>query len=246
VSAAPTPVPIIQLSIKLIRTDGQTQSRVRTDPSVVSDYADLMKSGVRFPPIRTWFDGGDYWLVDGFQRLAAATSIGCERITAEVITGSLSEAQWDSYAANAVHGSRRTKADIEGVIRRTLQHPNALQLSNSQIARYLHLPEATFRRLRKQLSSSPDEDKPRIVTRCGKTYPMQTGRIGKHCEPKPSRPSRKALQEDLNQMKTMASSDADRIINVLTHWINGRSTGPSTLALLERIIAEFRRVNSVT
>src|ERR1035438_4485621 len=43
------------LSISAIREDGQTQHRVALDPSIIAEYASLMREGVTFPPVRVWW-----------------------------------------------------------------------------------------------------------------------------------------------------------------------------------------------
>lgn len=78
---------LVMLEVRRIRRDGGTQGRVSVDRSVVNEYAELMESGTRFPPVRVWFDGASYWLSDGFQRVAAAESAGFDRLAAEVFRG---------------------------------------------------------------------------------------------------------------------------------------------------------------
>ena len=85
----PVSTQIGMLDLRLIRRDGGTQARAMLDQSVVDEYAALMKVGVEFPPVRTWFDGNAYWLSDGFQRSAAAQIIGAEAISAIILQGSL-------------------------------------------------------------------------------------------------------------------------------------------------------------
>ena len=178
------------LLISAIRRDGQTQHRVAIDPSIIAEYASLMREGVSFPPVRVWWDGSDYWLSDGFQRVSAAEIAGRTQIAAKVLHGTLSDAQWDSYAANAAHGSRHSWAETQIVIRLALKHSNSAAMSNVQIAKHLHLSEATVRRGRKTLSSSPDEDSGRIVTRGKATYLLTTTKIGKTAAPTNQTPPR--------------------------------------------------------
>ncbi len=239
-SPKPELVSIELLAISKIRTDGETQCRVNVDRSAILEYAELMRSGTIFPPVRVWFDGQDYCLADGFQRLSAAREIGAVFIAAEVLCGSLEDARWDSYAANATHGVRRTKADIEAIVRRALEYPKSHLLSNVQIARHLHVPEATLRRWKKLISSSIDEDTVRLATRGGSLYPMRTANIGKNREPAVRPPSRSVLGEDLEGMRRSASPPAGRMINILGHWILGHSSATTTLSAIERLITELR------
>jgi len=54
-----------ELELKRLRTDGGTQPRAQLDGVTVSEYADAMRRGDSFPPIRVMHDGEDYWLYDG-------------------------------------------------------------------------------------------------------------------------------------------------------------------------------------
>ena len=62
-----------------IVTEGM-QIRVKMDPDVVLDYAEVMKAGKKFPPLLTFFDGKDYFLADGFHRLYAARELKLAKI----------------------------------------------------------------------------------------------------------------------------------------------------------------------
>jgi hypothetical protein len=237
----PEAPPIRILEIRKIHMDGGTQGRVSVDNTVIREYAELMKSGVEFPPVRAWFDGAHYWLVDGFQRVAAMKQIGRQRAAAEVLEGTLEEAKWDSYGANWSHGVRRTAADIQSIIRKALEHPKAMQLSNNEIARHLHLPEATFRRWKRRFSSASDEDTVRLVKRSGAIYQMDTASIGKGRDDERSSQlkSCRRLQQDLEEMKSSASPEARRVLNILGNWVRNNSSALSILAAIEALLSEL-------
>jgi hypothetical protein len=80
---------------------------------VIRQYAALMMGGVALPPVTVWFDGDNYWLTDGFHRIASAEQLGYREIQAAIRLGSLSDAQWDSYSANSHHGLRRSRRRFE-------------------------------------------------------------------------------------------------------------------------------------
>jgi hypothetical protein len=225
------------LDIERIRRDGQTEGRVAPSSTVIDEYANLMKNGFDFPPVRTWFDGENYWLSDGFQRLAAAESIGRNKIAALAFSGSRDDAEWDSFNANSLHGSRRTKADIRWLIQRAACHANASRLSSNQIARHLGIPEATFRRWRELLSSSDDEDATVVAIRKGKPYEMDTARIGKCSTILSSRPrTNQGIRNDLQIMKEHASPRSRRILNVVGNWIQGVTSPMNCLLAIENIM----------
>jgi len=232
---------IMKLEIRRIRKDGGTQGRIVIDEAIVKEYATLMKVGVVFPPIRTWFDGKDYWLSDGYQRVAAAESAGLAKIDAEILRGSLQDAQWDSYAANSSHGLRRTRADIELTMSRALDHPMGSQLSGREIARHLNIPETTLRRWQKSRSAPNGADTSRIAVRGGKTYSIETANIKKAAEKrrKHSR-SPEDLRGEFNQLREMASPEARLLLVILGTWLFDGSPGTVCLDRIEETVKEFR------
>jgi len=236
-NSVPTAQPGVQiLLISVIRRDGRTQHRVAVDPTIIAEYASLMREGVAFPPVRVWWDGSDYWLSDGFQRVSAAESAGLTQIAAEVLHGILSDAQWDSYAANASHGSRHSWAETEIVIRLALEHSNSATMSNVQIAKHLHLSEATVRRGRQKLSSSPDEDSGRIVTRGKATYLLRTTNIGKASGERRSTKPRRDVRAEIAEIKEKRSLTTCRLLNIIGRWALGEATPARCIDAIERFI----------
>jgi len=65
--ATATPVPpsgpavkqsaTVELDIAKIRRDEKTQGRASLEPEVIQEYASLIRSGVKFPPVKVWCDG---------------------------------------------------------------------------------------------------------------------------------------------------------------------------------------------
>lgn len=94
-----------------IKTDGGTQSRARLHDEIVERYADELREGAEFPPVVVFYDGADYWMADGFHRLAAYRQIGEESISAEIKQGTRLDALRYSLSANATHGMPRTNDD---------------------------------------------------------------------------------------------------------------------------------------
>ena len=220
-----------------IRTDGETQQRVTCDSFTVEQYAELMQRGVVFPPVLVWNDGECYWLVDGFHRLAAARRLSRTTITAEICFGSLSDAQWQSYGANSTHGLRRNRDDIQLVISRALQHPKAATISNVELAHHLGIPETTLRRWRSRLSSPSGEDGVRVVNRGDSTYVIRTAKIGKVAHA-PAHKKHRQLGAELTQMRTAASNNARRLLNVVANWALGSAGPVESLRAIEAIVRD--------
>jgi hypothetical protein len=238
-------VSLLLLEINRIRRDGGTQSRHVPNELIITEYCELMQAGVQFPPVRTWFDGSAYWLSDGFQRCAAAEQAGLDRIRTEVHMGSLEDARWDSFAANSSHGLRRSQRDVETAIKNALSHPKSLQLSNSQIAKHLNVPEPTIRRWRNYLSSPSEEDHVRIAVRNGKQYEINTANIGKvHRAQIQSEMLRKDLREQMAEMKRLGSPDVHRLLNIISNWLYSGASARDCVEAFENVIRGCSSVRS--
>jgi hypothetical protein len=227
---------ILEVRLDDVRFDGKTQHRAAVSQAVVNQYAALMASGIDFPPVTVWFDGHEYWLTDGFHRASAAQAIGWTSIRANVRYGTLHDAQWDSYAANSLHGLRRTHAEVERVIGLALKHSNSETLSNVQLAKHLGIPETTLRRWRQKASPpDPANGNIRIVKRGGSTYSLCTERIGKSKTPVPAK-TRTTLRRELSEMKEHASPNVRRILNIIGNWALNAATPKDSLDAIEQAL----------
>ena len=181
-----------------------------------------------------------FWLSDGFQRVAAAELVGLTELLAESRDGTLRDAQWDSHAANATHCLRRTVEETKRIVLLAMEHPNSNALSNVELAKHVHLPEATFRRWRKRLSSSTNDDAVRQVRRGKTTYQLKTSTIGKNSDGRSRRSvkSRHSLRVEMENMKIEASSRARRLLTILGNWAFGGAIHSECLDAIERVLRE--------
>lgn len=124
-----------QVQISQIRTDGGTQPRVAFDVDLVTEYADDMLAGDKFPAVIVYFDGTCYWLADGFHRIRAASGIGWKSIDAEIRLGTLRDAVLFSVGVNGKHGKRRTNADKRSAVEKLLKDAEWCVWSDREIAR---------------------------------------------------------------------------------------------------------------
>ena len=231
--------PSTRLKLVLINLDGGTQGRVALDESVIADYAALMSEGVLFPPVRIWFDGKHYWLADGFHRVEAARRAGLQEIAIEFRNGTLQDAQWDSFRANATNGLRRSKADLQVVVSRALVHQRATKLSTNCLARHIGIPESTLRRWKTIASSQvgEDADRVRIVARNGTTYRIDTKNIGSAGSTRRPLRAGHRLAKDLEEMKSASSQpEVRRVLAVLDKWFCGLTGSRETLDSLDRVL----------
>ena len=155
-----------KLAIEEIRLDGDTQPRAELDQAIVGDYADAMLGGAKFPPLEVFFDGANYWLVDGFHRRFAAERAELDTVDCQVIDGTLEEAQWYSYARNSDHGLRRSNADKKKAVLRALKHPKGAEMSDSAIAEHCGVNDKTVAKYRGELESTSEI--PKLEKRKGK------------------------------------------------------------------------------
>lgn len=140
------------IQLDLIRMDGGTQPRQGIDWEVAYEYGDLMADGVKLPPVTVFYDGSDYWLADGFHRVHAAFSQEIAEISAEVLQGTLEDAQWYSFGANKSHGLMRSNDDKQRAVQAALRHPKCAGLSDGAIAKHVGVSQPTVSAWRAKLN----------------------------------------------------------------------------------------------
>ncbi|MCJ8138584.1 hypothetical protein [Falsirhodobacter halotolerans] len=173
----------MSVEISRIRLDGGTQSRAAINDAVVADYAEAMANpDTVFPPVVVYFDGKDYWLADGFHRVAAWSQIGRTDIPAEVRQGDRRRAILHSVAANAVHGLRRSNDDKRRAVMTLLEDTEWSKWSARDIAKQCGVSHDFAARLKREMSS--DDSEPRTyTTKHGIQATMQTANIGAGSKP---------------------------------------------------------------
>jgi hypothetical protein len=173
----------LTLKLTQIRTDGDTQARVKIDKDVLADYIALYREGVIFPPLEVRFDGKQYWLVDGHIRHGAASIAGLTEHDVVVVPGKKLDAQWASYGANKTHGAHRTSADKQNAVRMALKHPNAAGMSDRELADHVGVSHPTVAKYRPQ---HPGPKTPAPANRVGSgnftTSPTNGGGNGKRAK----------------------------------------------------------------
>jgi uncharacterized ParB-like nuclease family protein len=101
---------LLKIKIEELNTrDLQTRAALNED--TVSDYAEAMERGDKFPPVTVFTDGAEYYLADGFHRVEALRRIGKKSVMAELQDGDYKAALLYALKANSTHGLRRTNAD---------------------------------------------------------------------------------------------------------------------------------------
>ena len=139
------------ISLPKIKDPG-AQMRVEMRVETVNDYAEAMLNNADFPPVILYHDGTDYWLGDGYHRVAAARKIERETIKAEVRQGTARDAILCGVGANATHGLQRTQADKRHAIERLISDPEWARWSDRKIAEAAKVDHKTVAKVRRELS----------------------------------------------------------------------------------------------
>jgi predicted nucleic acid-binding Zn-ribbon protein len=182
------------LALYKIRIDGGTQARVKLNQDLVTEYAEHMKDGDKFPPITVFNDGSDHWLADGFHRFFAYKANNETMVEAEVINGTLEDATLYAFAANAKRGLSMSDEDNRNVITLMLKHPMWSLWSDREISRHVGVSNMTVGRVKQSLNL-PKEDVVKF-TRQGKELEMKTGNIKRAERPVGTKPDLSTINED--------------------------------------------------
>ncbi|NHC33801.1 hypothetical protein [Scytonema millei] len=187
----------IELDINLIKVNGGTQVRKQINASRVDLLAEIVGSGdisKRFndDPI-VFYDGANYWLADGFHRLAAYQKVGRKIIHVISRQGTQRDAQlYSCTVANREHeGLPLTKEDMKQAAIMLLQDKEWNEWSSRKIAEVVGLHHETVEALRKKLTgdSASEKTKTRTYTnKHGKKGSMDTSKIGGKGGKKQSKP----------------------------------------------------------
>jgi len=151
----------VEIDVTAIQGDAGAQMRVRTSDAVVAEYAEAINAGAVFPPIVVFHNGGNYWLADGFHRLAAQAKLGYETIPVDVRKGGRRDAIQYSLGANETHGLRRTREDKQRAVATALADPEWSALSDRDIAQLCGVSHTMVSRVRK--GGAPEVERPKAV-----------------------------------------------------------------------------------
>jgi uncharacterized ParB-like nuclease family protein len=123
--------------------DPALQVRRATDPGTVRQYADAMRAGKVFPPIKVADVGGACYLVGGWHRVEAAKAVGLREIEAAVLDAPKEALRWLAAEDNMTHGLPLKRSEARSVFKAYVkagQHrtPNGGFKSSREIAADLH------------------------------------------------------------------------------------------------------------
>jgi len=219
------------IKIEQIRIDGGTQQRAEINNDAVTEYAEAMTNGAKFPPVTVIFDGLAYWLVDGFHRYHAAVQAGFLDIEADVKNGSQRFAVMQSLGANHTHGLRRTNADKKKAAFLAINDAEWGKLSNREIAKICQVSESLVRASKEMLSSA------------FKTQPIP---LQKHASKNPTKDVRitpaEYKNEEPKEPQSIKNNQAPVVQNNLSHENDGAPTDYTELDHLRDQNAELQEL----
>jgi hypothetical protein len=167
------------IPIAHITRDPVLQSRVKVDTHTVQDYAEVMREGKKFPPIEVFEIAGQFLLVDGYHRLAAAQRNKWADIVCVVHSGTMRDAILWACGVNDAHGLRRTPEDKRQSVNRLLDDPEWRQWTNVKIANVCNVSEHLVRSLRPGRGETASQQR-KYVTKHGTPAKMDITHIGRH------------------------------------------------------------------
>lgn len=178
------------LSIKLIKQNSALQPRAKMDIKIIDEYTEAMKTGASFPALVVYKVDDTYYLVDGYHRFMAAQGAKLANVLCDIRAGTMRDAVLFSAGVNATHGLRRTNEDKRRAVLMILADKEWVKWSNYQIAKACNVSDEFVRKIRAEIQTE-ENSTPAVSTnigrctsekkvqRAGKTYKMDTSKIGK-------------------------------------------------------------------
>jgi ParB-like chromosome segregation protein Spo0J len=78
---------VLRIRIMRIRRDATLQVRAELNPEVIEGYVAAIRAGESIAPPVVYFDAKNYWLADGYCRVAAALKVGLSKVPVYVKMG---------------------------------------------------------------------------------------------------------------------------------------------------------------
>lgn len=142
-------------TIKLsdIVIDAETQQRVSQTDSVIDEYCESIKCGAKFPPVVTFFNGVEYFLVDGFHRYFAYKKAGgIDFLDADIHEGTKRDAILYSASVNGTHGLRLTNKDKRKHVLVLLNDSEWSQWTDTLIAKHCKVTQQFVSKVRREIN----------------------------------------------------------------------------------------------
>lgn len=117
-------------------------------PARVESYRREMASTGKHTPLSACFDGNDYWLFDGYHRLAAMKSMGYNAVQVRVYIGTRRDALRRYVKDKLKSGGHDGKPIFSHCLRLLSEDPEWSNLNPTVLSRYFDRKPAFFEALR--------------------------------------------------------------------------------------------------
>ena len=171
------------IAIDLIRIDAGTQFRAAINQDRVTDYAELLDGSKDWPfdsACEVYFDGLEYYLVDGFHRYHAGKRVKRSSLSCIVHSGTQRDAIKFALSANARHGLHRSNEDKRKAVAFVLADAEWSKLSSGAIAEICGVSDMFVGKIRKESGPNGLD----LVGKDGKKYPAPKPKADPKPEPK--------------------------------------------------------------
>jgi len=145
------------MKLSQINIDPDLQFRVNINKETVTEYAEALRNGVKFPSIILFHDGTKYYLADGIHRYFAHKEAGLEIIDADVREGTRRSAMLYAAGANNAHGLPRTHADKRKAVCKILDDFEWSEWSDREIAKACNVSNMLVSAVRKAMGMPEKE-----------------------------------------------------------------------------------------
>jgi len=206
------------LNLLNIRIDGGTQARVELNQEVVAEYAEKMRDGEVFPPVTVFFDGSEYWLVDGFHRYFGYKTNGKTSIDCDVENGTQQEAKKHSKKANSRRGLSLNSADHKKIVIEMYEDEETKEWSSRQIADWVGVSHTYVNKIKNSLETVANENtEKKYINKHGKESVMKTEKIGKTVQkiPEPDMTSALMVKQEIVIELNEKIDELAQTVNVL-------------------------------
>lgn len=175
------------IAIDLIRIDAGTQFRAAINQDRVTDYAELLDGSKDWPfdsACEVYFDGVEYFLVDGFHRYHAGKRVKRSSLSCIVHSGTQRDAIKFALSANARHGLHRSNDDKRKAVAFVLADAEWSKLSSGAIAEICGVSDRFVGNVRRVLTPNDSESGEKRLGKDGRTTALPKPKADPKPEPK--------------------------------------------------------------
>jgi ParB-like chromosome segregation protein Spo0J len=175
------------IAINKIRIDAGTQFRAAINQDRVTEYAELFDSSNEWPfdsACEVYFDGLEYFLVDGFHRYHACKRVKRASLSCIVHSGTQRDAIKFALSANARHGLHRSNEDKRKAVAFVLEDAEWSKLSSRAIAEICGVSDRFVGSMRNESTANGSQSDEKRLGKDGRTTSPPKPKADSKPEPK--------------------------------------------------------------